>query len=72
MQGRQALSAESWRVSSKLSCLSLILVVLLAPLAHTRESAELRDAALRLYRSGVGYYRGLDFVHVDGGRVRQW
>ncbi len=192
MQGRQALSAESWSVSCKLSRLSLILVVLMAPLAHTAEStvsvreyrlrlyhthtgehldvvyrlgdryipgaleeldhylrdhrtgdvrhfdprlfdllydlitslgdsggeidvicgyrtpwsneflrtrhahtgvarhslhmqaeavdirlpgiptAELRDAALRLHRGGVGYYRGSDFVHVDVGRVRQW
>jgi uncharacterized protein YcbK (DUF882 family) len=33
---------------------------------------ELRDAALRLHRGGVGYYRSSDFVHVDVGRVRQW
>jgi uncharacterized protein YcbK (DUF882 family) len=33
---------------------------------------ELRDAALRLHRGGVGYYRNLDFVHVDVGRVRHW
>ena len=32
----------------------------------------LRDAALRLRRGGVGYYRTSDFVHVDLGRVRQW
>jgi uncharacterized protein YcbK (DUF882 family) len=31
-----------------------------------------RDAALRLRRGGVGYYRSSDFVHVDVGRVRQW
>ena len=31
-----------------------------------------RDAALRLHRGGVGYYRDSDFVHVDVGRVRQW
>jgi uncharacterized protein YcbK (DUF882 family) len=31
-----------------------------------------RDAALRLHRGGVGYYRSSDFVHVDVGRVRQW
>jgi uncharacterized protein YcbK (DUF882 family) len=33
---------------------------------------QLRDAALRLHRGGVGYYRSSDFVHVDVGRVRQW
>jgi uncharacterized protein YcbK (DUF882 family) len=32
----------------------------------------LRDAALRLHRGGVGYYRNSDFVHVDVGRVRHW
>jgi len=31
-----------------------------------------RDAALRLHRGGVGYYRDSDFVHVDVGRVHQW
>jgi len=31
-----------------------------------------RDAALRLGRGGVGYYRSSDFVHVDIGRVRRW
>jgi uncharacterized protein YcbK (DUF882 family) len=31
-----------------------------------------RDAALRLQRGGVGYYRDSDFVHVDVGRVRRW
>ncbi len=31
-----------------------------------------RDAALRLHRGGVGFYRVSDFVHVDVGRVRQW
>ena len=35
-------------------------------------TSELRDAALRLRRGGVGYYRSSDFVHVDVGRVRQW
>jgi len=35
-------------------------------------TSELRDAALRLHRGGVGYYRSTDFVHVDVGRVRQW
>jgi uncharacterized protein YcbK (DUF882 family) len=32
----------------------------------------LRDAARELGRGGVGYYRDLDFVHVDTGRVRTW
>jgi uncharacterized protein YcbK (DUF882 family) len=32
----------------------------------------LRDAARELRRGGVGYYRDLDFVHVDTGRVRTW
>jgi len=35
-------------------------------------TANVRDAALRLHRGGVGYYRSSDFVHVDVGRVRQW
>jgi uncharacterized protein YcbK (DUF882 family) len=35
-------------------------------------TAALRDAALRLHRGGVGYYRSSDFVHVDVGRVRRW
>jgi uncharacterized protein YcbK (DUF882 family) len=35
-------------------------------------TAILRDAALKLRRGGVGYYRGSDFVHVDVGRVRRW
>jgi len=35
-------------------------------------TSELRDAALRLHRGGVGYYRTSDFVHVDVGRVRRW
>src|ERR1035437_3895136 len=30
-------------------------------------TASLRDAALRLQRGSVGYYRGSDFVHVDVG-----
>ncbi len=36
------------------------------------DTAELRDTALALKRGGVGYYRDLDFVHVDTGRVRRW
>ncbi len=35
-------------------------------------TSEVRDAALRLHRGGVGYYRTSDFVHVDVGRVRKW
>ena len=35
-------------------------------------TSQLRDAALRLHRGGVGYYRTSDFVHVDVGRVRHW
>ena len=35
-------------------------------------TSELRHAALRLRRGGVGYYPASDFVHVDVGRVRRW
>jgi uncharacterized protein YcbK (DUF882 family) len=35
-------------------------------------TSAVRDAALRLHRGGVGYYRSSDFVHVDMGRVRRW
>ena len=35
-------------------------------------TAELRNAALRLQRGGVGYYEASDFVHMDTGRVRRW
>ena len=35
-------------------------------------TAAVRDAALRLQRGGVGYYRASNFVHVDVGRVRHW
>jgi uncharacterized protein YcbK (DUF882 family) len=35
-------------------------------------TAAVRDAALRLHRGGVGYYRNSNFVHVDMGRVRRW
>jgi uncharacterized protein YcbK (DUF882 family) len=35
-------------------------------------TSELPDAAPRLHRGGVGYYRSSDFVHVDVGRVRHW
>ena len=33
---------------------------------------QLRNAALKLHRGGVGYYSESNFVHVDVGRVRQW
>lgn len=36
------------------------------------KTAELRDAAIRLQRGGVGYYEASDFVHMDTGRVRRW
>jgi uncharacterized protein YcbK (DUF882 family) len=35
-------------------------------------TSAVRDAALRLRRGGVGYYRDSKFVHVDLGRVRHW
>jgi uncharacterized protein YcbK (DUF882 family) len=35
-------------------------------------TAAVRDAALRLHRGGVGFYRSSNFVHVDVGRVRHW
>jgi uncharacterized protein YcbK (DUF882 family) len=35
-------------------------------------TADLRDAALKLQRGGVGYYQKSDFVHMDTGRVRRW
>jgi len=35
-------------------------------------TSQLRDAALRLHRGGVGYYSASNFVHVDVGRVRRW
>jgi uncharacterized protein YcbK (DUF882 family) len=37
-----------------------------------RSLAELRDAALKLRRGGVGDYPKSDFVHVDVGPVRSW
>lgn len=36
------------------------------------QTSSVRDAALRLRRGGVGYYRSSDFVHVDVGPVRRW
>ncbi|MCC7411998.1 MAG: DUF882 domain-containing protein [Gammaproteobacteria bacterium] len=35
-------------------------------------TARLCQVALQLRRGGVGYYPGLNFVHLDIGRVRQW
>jgi uncharacterized protein YcbK (DUF882 family) len=35
-------------------------------------TSDLRDAALKIKRGGVGYYRKSDFVHLDTGRVRRW
>jgi uncharacterized protein YcbK (DUF882 family) len=35
-------------------------------------TSAVRDAALRLGRGGVGYYRDSNFVHVDVGPVRRW
>jgi uncharacterized protein YcbK (DUF882 family) len=35
-------------------------------------TSAVRDAAMRLQRGGVGYYRESNFVHVDVGRVRRW
>ena len=35
-------------------------------------SSDLRDAALKIKRGGVGYYAKSDFVHMDTGRVRRW
>lgn len=35
-------------------------------------TTELRDAAIRLQRGGVGYYEQSDFVHMDTGHVRRW
>jgi len=35
-------------------------------------TAKLRDAAIAMGLGGVGYYRDLDFIHVDTGRVRRW
>jgi len=33
---------------------------------------DLRNAAIRLKRGGVGYYAKSDFVHLDTGRFRTW
>jgi len=36
------------------------------------DTAILRDKARAMKRGGVGYYRKLDFVQIDTGRVRFW
>lgn len=36
------------------------------------DTAVLRDTARAMKRGGVGYYKKLDFVQIDTGRVRQW
>ena len=36
------------------------------------DTAVLRDTARSMKRGGVGYYRKLDFVQIDTGRVRYW
>jgi len=36
------------------------------------DSIDLRDAAIKIKRGGVGYYEKSDFVHIDTGRVRRW
>ena len=36
------------------------------------DTAFLRDRARGMKRGGVGYYRKLDFVQIDTGRVRFW
>jgi uncharacterized protein YcbK (DUF882 family) len=33
---------------------------------------QVRQAALKLRRGGVGYYSRADFIHLDLGRVRYW
>jgi uncharacterized protein YcbK (DUF882 family) len=35
-------------------------------------TSAVRDAALRLRRGGVGYYRDSNFMQVDVGNVRHW
>jgi len=36
------------------------------------DTKRLRDTALSMKRGGVGYYKRLDFIHIDTGRVRFW
>jgi uncharacterized protein YcbK (DUF882 family) len=37
-----------------------------------RRLVDLRDAAIKLKRGGVGFYQKDRFVHLDVGRVRRW
>lgn len=37
-----------------------------------RRASQLRKAAMRLKRGGVGYYPWSNFIHVDTGPVRYW
>ena len=36
------------------------------------DTKRLRDTALAMKRGGVGYYKKLDFIQIDTGRVRFW
>jgi uncharacterized protein YcbK (DUF882 family) len=36
------------------------------------DTAIIRETALAMKRGGVGYYKKLDFVQIDTGRVRSW
>jgi uncharacterized protein YcbK (DUF882 family) len=36
------------------------------------DTKRLRDTALSMKRGGVGYYKRLNFIHIDTGRVRFW
>jgi uncharacterized protein YcbK (DUF882 family) len=36
------------------------------------DTAIIRNTALAMKRGGVGYYKKLDFVQIDTGRVRSW
>jgi uncharacterized protein YcbK (DUF882 family) len=36
------------------------------------DTAGLRDAAKKMKRGGVGYYKKSDFIQIDTGRVRYW
>ena len=36
------------------------------------DTAKLREAARKMKRGGVGYYKKSDFIQIDTGRVRNW
>ena len=36
------------------------------------DTKDLRETALAMKRGGVGYYKKLDFIQIDTGRVRFW